>query len=118
MHTERSFLRPTRERDMPPHMSDLAQAREEAVKRVYIGTCSCMSGRGHTCSIHDAVVRLLLLARRAEQDRLCGLLTERANALRTSAGKAMEAGHFVVPALAVADELVAMAGKLGEANAP
>ena len=96
-------------------MSDLAWAQEEAVKSVYIGTCSCMSGRGRTCSIHDAVVRLLLLARRAEQDRL---LLERANALRTSASTAMEAGHFVIPALAVADELVAMAGKLGEANAP
>ena len=116
-------------------MSDLAWAQEEAVKSVYVGTCSCMSGRGRTCSIHDAVVRLLLLARRAEQDRLRGLLLERANALRTSASTSMEAGHFIVPgdqypvarreprqqvgaALAVADELVAMAGKLGEANAP
>lgn len=93
-------------------MTVIEWAFEEAVKNVYVGTCACMSGRGRSCPIHDAVARLLLSARRMEQERARALLRERADALRASAGTALEAGHVAVPSLAVADVLMEVAEAL------
>jgi hypothetical protein len=93
-------------------------AHEEAVKNVYIGTCVCMSGRGRTCAIHDAVARSLLSARQLERTRAADLARERARAVRVTADTAMEGGHTALPSLLVAAELSMLAERIHAEDAP
>lgn len=101
---------------MPPHMTLLEWAHDEALKTVYVGTCACMSGRGRTCSIHDAVVRGLVQARQLERARAVSILRERASAVRVTSDTAMESGHTSF--LLVATELLVLAEQIQAEDPP
>jgi hypothetical protein len=93
-------------------MTLLEWAHDEALKTVYVGTCACMSGRGRTCSIHDAVVRGLVQARQLERARAVSILRERAGVVRATSGIAMESGHTSFPSMLVAAELSALVERI------